>query len=79
MTSGSASASCGDGSRPPPATGRRRSRGCGASVVSSTRSIVGGTDLARLALDVGYADQAHLTRETTRLAGLPPVAFMRTR
>jgi AraC-like DNA-binding protein len=29
-------------------------------------------DLARLALDAGYADQAHLTRECTRLAGLPP-------
>ena len=28
-----------------------------------------GTDLARLALDAGYADQAHLTRECTRLAG----------
>jgi AraC-like DNA-binding protein len=39
----------------------------------------GGTELARLALDAGYADQAHLTRETTRLAGLSPAAFMRTR
>lgn len=28
--------------------------------------------LARLALDVGYYDQAHLTREFTRLAGVPP-------
>jgi AraC-like DNA-binding protein len=27
--------------------------------------------LARLAADAGYADQAHLTRETRRLAGLP--------
>jgi AraC-like DNA-binding protein len=39
----------------------------------------GRTDLARMALDAGYADQAHLTRETTRLAGLPPAAFMRAR
>ena len=34
--------------------------------------MLGGDDLARLALDAGYADQAHLTRECTRLAGLPP-------
>lgn len=32
-------------------------------------------DLARLAAEVGYADQAHLTRETRRLAGLPPAAL----
>lgn len=35
--------------------------------------------LAQLALDAGYADQAHLTRECTRLAGLPPLALRRTR
>ena len=35
-------------------------------------------DLARLALDAGYADQAHLTRECTRLAGLPPAALLAT-
>ncbi len=34
------------------------------------------TDLARLALEAGYADQAHLTRECTRLAGLPPAALL---
>jgi AraC-like DNA-binding protein len=39
----------------------------------------GRADLAALALDVGYADQAHLTREATRLAGLPPAAFVRSR
>lgn len=33
-------------------------------------------DLARLAFDAGYADQAHLTRECTRLAGLPPAALL---
>jgi Helix-turn-helix domain len=33
-------------------------------------------DLARLALDAGYADQAHLTRECTRLSGLPPAALL---
>lgn len=35
-------------------------------------------DLATLAVRAGYADQAHLTRETTRLAGLPPTALART-
>jgi AraC-like DNA-binding protein len=34
-------------------------------------------DLARLALDAGYADQAHLTRECRRLAGVTPTALMR--
>ena len=35
-------------------------------------------DLADLAFRLGYADQAHLTRETTRLAGLPPAALAKT-
>ncbi len=35
-------------------------------------------DLASLAAQAGYADQAHLTRETTQLAGLPPAALART-
>jgi AraC-like DNA-binding protein len=33
-------------------------------------------DLARLALEAGYADQAHLTRETRRLAGITPAALL---
>lgn len=37
------------------------------------------TDLAALAAGTGYADQAHLTRESTRLAGLPPAALLRAR
>lgn len=32
-------------------------------------------DLARIALDAGYADQPHLTRECTRLSGLAPAAL----
>jgi AraC-like DNA-binding protein len=36
-------------------------------------------DLAGIAADTGYADQAHLTRECTRLAGLPPAALARAR
>ena len=35
----------------------------------------GGPDLARLAAETGYTDQAHLTRECARLAGLPPAAL----
>ena len=35
-------------------------------------------DLAGLAIRHGYADQAHLTRESTRLAGLPPAALARS-
>src|SRR5215218_5925953 len=34
-------------------------------------------DLARAAIDAGYADQSHLTRECTRLAGRPPAALLR--
>jgi AraC-like DNA-binding protein len=32
----------------------------------------GDEDLARLAAELGYADQAHLTRECVRLSGLTP-------
>ena len=39
----------------------------------------GRADLAALAFDLGYADQAHLTREATRLAGLAPAALVRDR
>jgi AraC-like DNA-binding protein len=35
-------------------------------------------DLAALAVQFGYSDQAHLTRETSRLAGLPPAALAKT-
>jgi AraC-like DNA-binding protein len=36
-------------------------------------------DLAALAAETGYADQAHLTRECARLAGLTPAALARQR
>jgi AraC-like DNA-binding protein len=36
-------------------------------------------DLARLAAEHGYADQAHLTNECTRLAGMPPAALLSDR
>jgi AraC-like DNA-binding protein len=35
--------------------------------------------LVERALDAGYADQAHMTAEVTRLAGLPPVRFLKDR
>jgi AraC-like DNA-binding protein len=35
-----------------------------------------GADLARLALDAGYADQAHLTREARRLSGRTPAELV---
>jgi AraC-like DNA-binding protein len=38
----------------------------------------GDDDLAALAFAAGYADQAHLTRECRRLAGLPPAALLAT-
>ena len=39
----------------------------------------GRLDLAGIAAGTGYADQAHLTRESTSLAGLPPAALARAR
>lgn len=38
-----------------------------------------GDDLARLALSAGYADQAHLTRETRRLSGRTPLELVSAR
>jgi AraC-like DNA-binding protein len=35
--------------------------------------------LAELALDAGYADQAHMTAEVTELAGVSPVRFLKDR
>ncbi len=41
--------------------------------VSEASSIAAGDgDLARVAADLGYADQAHMTRECLDLSGLPP-------
>jgi AraC-like DNA-binding protein len=38
-----------------------------------------GLDLAAIAAEAGYADQAHLTRECGRLSGLTPAALARQR
>jgi AraC-like DNA-binding protein len=47
--------------------------------VTRLDAAAGGADLAGLAAVTGYADQAHLTRESTSLAGLPPAALARAR
>jgi AraC-like DNA-binding protein len=44
-----------------------------------SRIDAGATDLAGLAAEAGYADQAHLTRESNRLAGLTPAVLARSR
>lgn len=36
-----------------------------------------GLDLATLAAELGYADQAHLTRDFTTAVGMPPAAYAR--
>jgi AraC-like DNA-binding protein len=45
--------------------------------ISARRHGVG--DLAAIAAEAGYADQAHLTRECGKLAGLTPAALVRQR
>lgn len=41
-----------------------------------TRLRAGGAALAEVALDTGYADQPHMTRELRRLTGQPPSALV---
>jgi AraC-like DNA-binding protein len=42
-------------------------------LVAQARSVSDGeVDLARLAADLGYADQAHMTRDSVRLTGISP-------
>lgn len=43
----------------------------------STRALMGRVPLADVAHRCGYADQAHLTREWTALAGCPPTTWLR--
>jgi AraC-like DNA-binding protein len=44
-----------------------------------SRIDAGAADLAGIAAEAGYADQAHLTRESSALAGLTPAALARSR
>src|SRR5262245_11343319 len=42
-------------------------------LVSQAQAVSDGdADLARIAADLGYADQAHMTRDSVRLTGMPP-------
>jgi len=41
----------------------------------SARAAGGGVDWARLAADLGYADQAHLVRDFSELVGVPPARY----
>jgi AraC-like DNA-binding protein len=42
-------------------------------LVSQAQAVSDGeVDLARLAADLGYADQAHMSRDSVRLTGMPP-------
>jgi AraC-like DNA-binding protein len=42
-------------------------------LVSQAQAVTDGeVDLARLAAELGYADQAHMTRDAVRLTGMPP-------
>jgi AraC-like DNA-binding protein len=42
-------------------------------LISQAQAISDGdVDLARLAADLGYADQAHMSRDSVRLTGMPP-------
>lgn len=46
--------------------------------ISSTRLCAGGaTPIGWLAVDAGYSDQAHLTRECRTISGLTPVQLLR--
>lgn len=47
-------------------------------VLAQLSAAAGAPDLAAVALQAGYADQAHMTREMTRLAGRPPAALARS-
>jgi AraC-like DNA-binding protein len=49
------------------------------SRVDAAPDTAGRACLACLAAETGYADQAHLTRESGQLAGLPPLALIRDR
>jgi AraC-like DNA-binding protein len=40
---------------------------------------LGPAPLVELALEAGYADQAHMTAEVRQLAGLSPVRFLKDR
>jgi AraC-like DNA-binding protein len=57
----------------------RRLQTLAAARTGSEAGRLGRSRLVDLALDAGYADQAHMTAEVTRLAGISPVRFLKDR
>ena len=45
---------------------------------ATARAANGDLDLVRLAAELGYSDQAHLTRDFTALVGQPPARYARS-
>jgi AraC-like DNA-binding protein len=46
-------------------------------IALAQRGLADGADIAAVALEAGFADQAHLTRHLRRLTGLTPGAMRR--
>lgn len=47
-------------------------------IVEARRLLLAGQSIAAVALDVGYADQSHLTRQFQRVVGVSPARYVRT-
>jgi AraC-like DNA-binding protein len=47
-------------------------------IVEARRLLLAGQPIAAVALDVGYADQSHLTRQFQRVVGVSPARYVRT-
>ena len=52
---------------------------CARAALSAAAGACRRRPLVELALEAGYADQAHMTAEVTLLAGLSPVRFLKDR
>jgi AraC-like DNA-binding protein len=46
-------------------------------IVEARRLLLAGQPIAAVALDVGYADQSHLTRQFQRIVGISPARYVR--
>ncbi|WP_414882953.1 helix-turn-helix domain-containing protein [Sphingomonas sp. Leaf208] len=44
-------------------------------MVAARRLLLAGQPIAEVALDVGYADQSHLTRQFQRIVGVSPARY----
>jgi AraC-like DNA-binding protein len=47
-------------------------------IVEARRLLLAGPPIAAVALDVGYADQSHLTRQFQRVVGVSPARYVRS-